>query len=106
MVENKCILEQLIKFHKTIGDLEVKIKVDDKALLWLSLLSRSFENFKDSLLYGKQCIIALDEVHTTLRSKEFFKVEYLKIDKSGESLSFQRGRSEPRGMFKSKRFNK
>lgn len=60
MVENKSIMEYLTEFHKIIDDLEnieVKIDDDDNDLLLLSSLPRSFENFKNSLLYGKKCIV-------------------------------------------------
>ena len=71
MVEHKSIVEQLTKVHKIIDDLEnikVKIYVVDKVLLLLSSLPRSFEHFKDALLYGKEGTIILDEVQMTLKS--------------------------------------
>ena len=40
----------------------MKINDVDKALLLWSLLPRSFDNFKDALLYGKEITITLDEV--------------------------------------------
>lgn len=64
MVKEKYIMEQCPKFHKNIDDLEsIKVKNDDddKALLLLRSLPRSFEYFKDSLLYAKECTITLDE---------------------------------------------
>ena len=92
MVENKSIVEQLTEFHKIIDDfenIEVKIEDDDKALLLLSSLPRSFEHFKDVLLYGKEGTITLDKVQTAVKSKEFSK--YLKIEDSGEGLNVSRG---------------
>lgn len=44
------------RFHKTIGDLkniEMKLDSEDKIILLLSSLPRSFENFKEVLLYRK-----------------------------------------------------
>lgn len=78
----------------------MKIKDDDKFILLLSSLPRSFENFKDALIYGKECITTFDEVQTTIRFKESSKVKDLKIDDSGEGLIVSRGESEPRGMSK------
>ncbi|MCH82501.1 cytochrome P450 [Trifolium medium] len=56
MVESKSIMENLAEFNKIINDLvniEVNLKDEDKALLLLCVLLRSFENFKDTMLYGK-----------------------------------------------------
>lgn len=74
MVENKFIVEKLTEFHKIIDDLvNIQVKIDDENtdLLLLSSLHKHFELFKDALLYGKEGTITLDEVQTTVRSKEF-----------------------------------
>ncbi|MCI26826.1 cytochrome P450, partial [Trifolium medium] len=60
----------------------------------LCALTRTLENFKDALLYGKECIITLDEVQSALRTKELAKLRDLKVDDSGEGLNVERGRSE------------
>lgn len=65
MVDKKSVVEQLTKFHKIIDDLEnieVNIDDEDKALLLLITLLRSFENFKDAILNDKEGIITLYEV--------------------------------------------
>lgn len=64
MLENKFIVEQFEEFHKIIDEpenIEVKIVDENKDILLSSSLSRSFENFKDVILYGKECT-NLDEV--------------------------------------------
>lgn len=102
-------MEKFREFHKTINDLkniEVKIEYEDKVLLLLSSLPRSFEHFKGALLYGKEYTITLDEVQMVVRSKEFAKVKDLKINDSGKILSISRGGGEHKGMSKSKRFDK
>src|SRR3954465_923163 len=109
MMKNKSIVEQLTEFHKIIDDLEnieVKIDDEDKALLLLSLLPRSFEHFKDALLYGKEGTITLDEVQTAVKSKEFSKLKDLKIEDSDEGLNVSRGGVALKGMSKSKRSDK
>ena len=84
----------------------MKIDDEDKALLLLSSLPRSFEHFKDALLYGKEGTITLDEVQTAVKSKEFSKSKDLKIEDSGEGLNVSRGGGERKGMSKSKRSDK
>ena len=109
MVDNKSIVEQLTEFHKIIDDLEnieVKIDDEDKGLLLLSSLPRSFEHFKDALLYGKEGTITLDEVQTAVKSKEFSKSKDLKIEDNGEDLNVSRGGGGRKGMSKSKRSDK
>lgn len=109
MVDNKFIVEQLKKFHKIIDDLEnieVKIDNDDKDLIFLSSLCRSFENFKDSIIYGKEGTITLDEIQMTMSSIYFSKIKHLKIDDKCEDLSVSKRGSEHGGMSKLKRFDK
>ncbi|XP_058766276.1 uncharacterized protein LOC131639847 [Vicia villosa] len=72
MVENKFMVEQLTEFQKIIDDLgniEVKINDEDKVLLLLSSLSRSFKHFKDVLLYSKEGTVTFNEVQTMVKSK-------------------------------------
>ncbi|MCH84872.1 cytochrome P450 [Trifolium medium] len=55
----------LTQFNKIIDDLKnIKVKLDDenKNLILLSSLPRSFELYKDALLYGKEDNITLEEV--------------------------------------------
>lgn len=50
-------------------------------------LPRSFENFKDELLYDKEDSIVLKEVQTVVRFKKFSMVKDLNTDDNGEGLS-------------------
>ena len=105
MVESKPIMEQLTEFNKIIDDLaniDVNLEDEDKALHLLCALPRSFENFKDTMLYGKEGTITLEEVQAALRTKELTKFKELKVDDSGEGLNVSRGRSENRGKGKGK----
>lgn len=55
---------------------------DTDILLLLWALARSFENFKDTMLYGKEVIV------TSRKSKRHItKSKNLKVDDSGEDMS-------------------
>lgn len=78
-------------------NIEEEIKDEDKNLLLLYALPRSFENFKDTMLPGKVGTVALEEVQEALRSKKLTKFKDLKFGDSGEGLSVLSGRSKSRG---------
>ncbi|KAL8512872.1 hypothetical protein ACS0TY_019134 [Phlomoides rotata] len=69
----KLILKKLDKFNKILDDLEnIDIQMEEvgKSLFQLSALPKSFENFKDNILFGRQSTINLEEVIVVLKSKE------------------------------------
>jgi len=105
MVKSKLISEQLAEFNKILDDLaniEVNVEDEDKALLLLCSLPKSFEYFKDTILCGKEGSTTLEEVQAALRTKELTKFKDLKVDDSGEGLNVSRGRNEHRGKGKGK----
>lgn len=82
MVESRTIEEQLAEFNKNIDDLEnigVKLEDEDKVVILLNALPKTFEHFRDALLYGKDKLITLEEVVTSIRTKEFQKLQDSKI---------------------------
>jgi len=94
MVESKAIMEQLMEFKKILDDLEnieVQLEDEDKAILFLCALPKSFKSFKDTMLYGKEGTVTLEEVQAALRTKELTKSKDLRIYESGEGLSVLRG---------------
>ncbi|KAK2414224.1 cysteine-rich RECEPTOR kinase [Trifolium repens] len=106
MVENKSFGEQLSEFNKIVDDLaniDVNLEDEDKAFHLLCAFSKSLENLKDALLFGKEGTITLDEVQSALRTKELSKFKDLKIEDSGEGLNVARGRSEYKGKGKGKK---
>ena len=63
----------------------------------LNSLPKSFEHFKDAILYGKDQDITLEEVQTSIRTKNMQKQQDSKSEDNGESLTISRGRSEKKG---------
>jgi len=80
-----------------LENIEVQIEDEDKAILLLSALPRSFESFKDTMLYGKEGTVTLEEVQAALRTKELTKSKDLRADENGEGLSVSRGNGDGRG---------
>ena len=60
-------------------------------------LSRSFDNFKDTNVNGKEGIVTLEEVQAALKTKELTKFKDLRTDENGEGLSVSRGNGGGRG---------
>jgi len=76
MVESKAVMEQLTQFNKILDDLkniEVHLEDEDKVILLLCALPRTFESFKDTMFYEKEGNVTLEEVQTALRTKELTK---------------------------------
>ena len=70
-------------FSKSIDDLEsvdVKISDEDKAILVLNALPSSYDQMRDSILYGRDKPITLVEVHSVLRAKELQKGSVRRTD--------------------------
>jgi len=100
MVDSKAIMEQLTEFNKILDDLEnieVQLEDEDKAILLLCVLPKSFESLKDTMLYGKEGTVTLEEVQVALRTKELIKSKDLRTDENGEGLSVSRGNGGGRG---------
>jgi hypothetical protein len=88
MVESKAIMEQLTKFNKILDDLEnieVHLEDEDKTILLLCALPRSFESFKDTMLYGKEDTVTLEEVQSALRTKKLTKSKDLELMKMAKA---------------------
>jgi len=93
-------MEQLTEFNKILDDLEnieVHLEDEDKVILLLYALPRSFESFKDIMLYGKEGIVTLEEVQAALRTKELTMSKDLRADENNEGLTISRGNGGGRG---------
>jgi hypothetical protein len=74
-VESKLIVEQLVDFNKILDDsenIDVKLDDEDKDLLLLNLVLWEFPWY---FLYGNEWTITLDEVQTSIRTKELQKLQ-------------------------------
>ena len=85
------------KILNDLENIEVHLGDEDKAILLLCALPRSFESFKDTMLYGKEGTVILEEVQAALRTKELTKSKDLKTDENGQGLSVSRGNGGDRG---------
>lgn len=74
----------------------MKIEDEDKTILLLRLLPKSFESCKDALIYGTKFIITYDEVWTMLRSNDFSNMRDFQIVDNGEDFSVSREGREHR----------
>ncbi|GJX31915.1 hypothetical protein Tco_0241770 [Tanacetum coccineum] len=90
--------EHIDEFHKLLSDLaaiDTAISDEDQALLLLTFLPSSYDNFVETLLYGRDTL-KLEDVLATLNSRELQKMTEAKDD-GGEGL-YVRGRSGQRDM--------
>ncbi|GKA09723.1 hypothetical protein Tco_0689156 [Tanacetum coccineum] len=79
--------EHIDEFHKLVGDLaaiNAAISDKDQALLLLTSLPSSYDNFVETLLYGRDTM-KLEDVVATLNSRELQKMTEAKGD-GGEEL--------------------
>nr|GEX14863.1 zinc finger, CCHC-type [Tanacetum cinerariifolium] len=92
IVRTRCHIDEF-EFKKLILDLantDIEIEDEDQALMLLTLLSSSYENIVERLLYGRESL-TMEDVLVTLNSRELKKrTEGIK-EKNGDGL-YVRGR--------------
>nr|GEY91667.1 retrovirus-related Pol polyprotein from transposon TNT 1-94 [Tanacetum cinerariifolium] len=94
----KKLSEHIDEFNKLIGNLEnidVDIDDEDQALMLLTSLPSSYDNFLETLLYGRE-YLTLEDVLSSLNLRELKKRTDAKDD--GDGL-YVRGRSDHREKF-------
>ena len=97
LVEGGSLNEHIDSFNKAVIDLEtvdVKISDEDKAILLLSSLPKSYEHFVDTLLYGRESL-TMKDVRAALNSKVLVKKSEQQQQNSAAVL-VARGRAESR----------
>ncbi|GJS83061.1 retrovirus-related pol polyprotein from transposon TNT 1-94 [Tanacetum coccineum] len=90
--------DHIDEFNKLILDLaniDIEIKDEDQALMLLTSLPSSYENFMETLLYGKESLI-MEDVLATLISRELKKRTEGTKEETGDGL-YARGRSDHLG---------
>ncbi|KAH9646575.1 hypothetical protein KPL70_024912 [Citrus sinensis] len=110
MPEGSSLDEHLDEFNKvcdTLETIDAAFSDEDKALLLISSLPKSYEHFADALMYRRQTL-SLDEVKSTLSTKELQgKQESLGND-SSEGLTVKarpEGKKKKQGKNKEKQKN-
>jgi len=94
---HRQFLKQQLYSFKMVENIEVQLEDEDKSILLLCALPKSFESLKDTMLYGKEGTVTLEEVQAALRTKELIKSKDLRTDENGEGLSVSRGNGGGRG---------
>ncbi|GJT03991.1 zinc finger, CCHC-type containing protein [Tanacetum coccineum] len=92
----KKLSEHIYEFNKLIGDLaniDVDIDDEDQAPMLLTSLPSSYDNFMETLLYGRESL-TLEDVLSSPNSRELKKRKDAKDD--GDGL-YVRGRSDHQG---------
>ncbi|GKA43077.1 hypothetical protein Tco_0735737 [Tanacetum coccineum] len=90
--------DHIDEFNKLILDLaniDIKIEDEDQALMLLTLFPSSYENFVETLLYGRESLTMVD-VLATLNSRELNKRTEGTKEEAGDEL-YVRGRSDHSG---------
>lgn len=88
MLEGSSLDEHLDEFNKvcdTLETIDAALEDEDKALLLISSLPKSYEHFIDALMYGRQTL-SLDEVKSALSTKELQGKQESLGNGSGEGL--------------------
>nr|GEW65313.1 putative reverse transcriptase domain-containing protein [Tanacetum cinerariifolium] len=97
MSESTQVKDRLDTFNRIILDLQgvgVKLDDEDQALILICSLPGSYENFVDTMLYGRTTIF-VNDVKDALLSKEL-KRKVFRYEGSGSGQFASRGRSQER----------
>ncbi|WRX14855.1 Integrase [Theobroma cacao] len=101
MSEGTSVNTHIDEFNRVILDLkniDVKIEDEDLALILLCSLPPSYENFVDTILYGRDTL-TFEDVRASLNFKELKKkVGGIRNENQAEGLVVNRGRGKEKGL--------
>ena len=91
-LEDRPFAEQIDDFSKNLDDLENvdgQMKNEDKAILLLNELPKSYQHLKDAMLFGRNADagITYEEVQCALRSKELERSSNAPADGANQALN-------------------
>ena len=99
MDPDRNILEQLAMFNKTLDEIDSiedsKLPDEDKAIILLNSLPKSYESIRDAIAFTGQKKVTLEEVQCLIRQKEQQK-ETAKVEASGEGLMVKNNNYKPK----------
>ena len=108
MVEGISLDDHLDEFSKvcdTLKTIDAALNDEEKALLLISSLPKSYGNFVDALMYGRQTL-SLDEVKSALNTKKLQSKQDHLGNESGQGLTAKarsEGKKKKQGKNKEKR---
>lgn len=76
MIESKFIEENLDEFNRLVLDLEnieIQVHDEDKAIIVLNSIPKSFSVFVDTMKYAKETLV-FDEIQKTLKAEESLNI--------------------------------
>lgn len=89
MTDDKLITVLIDDFNKILDDLsciDVAVQDEDQAIMLLNALPKSYEQFKDPIIFGRSAITS-EEVKTMVKTKELQKIQDQKEEHQTESLN-------------------
>lgn len=89
-----------------LEDINVKLEDEDKAIILLNALPKSFKHIKYAMLFGRESTITLEEVKFALRVKELRRRHEVKIDQFNEGLMIKKSKNSKTTPFKKKKQSK
>ncbi|GJS59265.1 hypothetical protein Tco_0654049 [Tanacetum coccineum] len=85
-------IDEFNKLTLDLANIDIEIEDEDQALMLLTSLSSSYENYVETLLYGRESL-TMEDVLATLNSRELKKRTEVTKEEAGDGL-YVRGRSD------------
>ncbi|GKA40295.1 hypothetical protein Tco_0732888 [Tanacetum coccineum] len=78
-------IDEFNKLILNLANIDIEIEDEDQALMLLTLLSSSYENFVQTLLYGKESL-TMEDILANLNSRELKKRTEGKKEETSDGL--------------------